>query len=135
MKFSNTDEGAYGIDKVKEMSSSLSFNVPRFMAVATSLKLKLASFFLSFPSSPWHAGILFGAASSGLSQAVITVANAFVDWYSYGAPVTYLLGATHLCCRRIFSTRRRGKFGLYVITWLICSYQNPSPAWGKVGIM
>ncbi len=28
MKFSNADEGAYGIDKVKEMSSSLSFNVP-----------------------------------------------------------------------------------------------------------
>ncbi len=45
------------------------------------------------------------------------MANAFVDWYSYGAPVLIFLVLAPVLSR-IFSTRRRGKFGLYVITWL-----------------
>ena len=119
MKFSNTDEGAYGIDKVKEMSSSLSFNVPGLW-LWHIVKAKTGIFLPVISIVALAAGILFGAASSGLSQAVITVANAFVDWYSYGAPVLIFL-VLALVLSRIFSTRRRGKFGLYVITWLICS--------------
>ena len=63
------------------------------------------------------AGILSGAASDGLSNIVSTSAEAFIDGYGYGAPFLIFLVLAPVLSR-ILSTRRRGKFGVYVISWL-----------------
>ena len=62
-------------------------------------------------------GILVGAASEGVSRVVTSSAEAFIDGYSYGAPMLIFLVLAPVLSR-IFSTRKRGKFGLYVIAWL-----------------
>ena len=76
-----------------------------------TLLLPLAFIFAS------AAGILLGAASDGLSRVVNSSAEGFIDGYSYGAPLLIFLVLAPVLSR-IFSTRRRGKFGLYVIGWL-----------------
>ena len=62
-------------------------------------------------------GILLGAISQGLSGTVNTTANTMIDAYSYGAPVLIFVVLAPVLSR-IFSTRRTGKFGLYVVGWL-----------------
>ena len=63
------------------------------------------------------AGILAGAASGRLSVLVNNSAETFIDGYSYGAPfIIFMVLAPVLS--RIFSTRQRGKFGFYVVSWL-----------------
>jgi Na+/H+-dicarboxylate symporter len=62
-------------------------------------------------------GIFLGAVSEGLSNLVNTAAGTFVEGYSYGAPVLIFLVLAPVLSR-IFSARQRGKFGLYVVTWL-----------------
>jgi Na+/H+-dicarboxylate symporter len=63
------------------------------------------------------AGVLLGTASQGLSSVVNTSAETFIDWYGYGAPFLIFLVLAPVLSR-IFSTRRRGKFGFYVLGWL-----------------
>ena len=66
------------------------------------------------------AGILMGTASSQLSNTVTSAASAFIDVYGYGAPVLiFIVLAPALS--RIFSTRREGTFGIYVVSWLAVS--------------
>ena len=63
------------------------------------------------------AGILLGSASDSLSAAVNSSAEAFINGYSYGAPLLIFLVLAPVLSR-IFSTRQRGRFGFYVISWL-----------------
>ena len=66
------------------------------------------------------AGILLGTASNQLSNMVTSAASAFIDVYGYGAPVLiFIVLAPALS--RIFSTRREGTFGIYVVSWLAVS--------------
>ena len=62
-------------------------------------------------------GMITGAVSQRLSNLVNTSAEAFVNWYSYGAPVLIFIVLAPVLSR-ILSTRQRGKFGIYVIGWL-----------------
>ena len=63
------------------------------------------------------AGILLGTVSDTLSNAVNSSAEAFIDGYGKGAPLLiFVVLAPALS--RIFSTRREGAFGVYVISWL-----------------
>ena len=55
--------------------------------------------------------------SQSLSNIVNSSAEAFIDWYSVGAPFFIFIVLAPVLSR-IPSTRRRGKFGLYVIGWL-----------------
>jgi hypothetical protein len=62
-------------------------------------------------------GMAAGAASESLSDFTISSAEAFIDSYSLLAPaLIYVVLAPVLS--RILSTRRRGRFGVYVIGWL-----------------
>jgi len=62
-------------------------------------------------------GIFLGAISETLSDAVNRTVSTFVDGYGFFAPVLiFLVLAPALS--RIFSTKQKGKFGLYVIGWL-----------------
>jgi len=62
-------------------------------------------------------GVLVGAASDRLSEIVSSSASALIDGYSYGAPaIIFVVLAPVLA--RIFSTRQKGRFGLYVVGWL-----------------
>ncbi len=63
------------------------------------------------------AGVGAGSVSGPLSASVMSIANAFIDGYSYGAPVLIFIVLAPVLSR-IFSTRQRGKFGLYVVGWL-----------------
>jgi len=66
------------------------------------------------------AGILLGTASSQLSNMVTSAASAFIDIYGYGAPLLiFVVLAPALS--RIFSTRKEGAFGIYVVSWLAVS--------------
>ncbi len=58
-----------------------------------------------------------GAISHTLSNVVNSSAETFVDWYGVGAPVLIFIVLAPVLSR-ILSTRRRGKFGVYVIGWL-----------------
>ena len=58
-----------------------------------------------------------GSASEGLTSGVNHSADAFINGYSYGAPFLIFIVLAPVLSR-IFSTRRRGKFGFYVISWL-----------------
>lgn len=63
------------------------------------------------------AGILLGSGSEKLSGIVNTSVSAFIGGYSYGAPLLiFLVLAPALT--RIFATRRRSRFGFYVVGWL-----------------
>jgi hypothetical protein len=62
-------------------------------------------------------GMFAGAVSQTLSQVVNSSAAAFIDWYSVGAPFLIFIVLAPVLSR-ILSTRRRGKFGVYVIGWL-----------------
>ena len=62
-------------------------------------------------------GILMGSLSGSLSKMVNSSASAFIDGYSHGAPILIFVVLAPVLSR-IFSTRRRGKFGMYVIGWL-----------------
>lgn len=62
-------------------------------------------------------GILLGAVSDGISNAVNTGADAFIEGYSLGAPILIFLVLAPVISR-IFSTKERSKFGLYVVGWL-----------------
>ena len=62
-------------------------------------------------------GMVAGAVSQSLSQVVNSSAQAFIDWYSVGAPFLIFVVLAPVLSR-ILSTRRRGKFGVYVIGWL-----------------
>jgi Na+/H+-dicarboxylate symporter len=78
---------------------------------------KAASFLPLILILAFAAGIFLGAVSEGLSNLVNTAAGTFIDGYSYGAPVLIFLVLAPVLSR-IFSTRRRSKFGLYVVSWL-----------------
>ena len=62
-------------------------------------------------------GMVTGAISERLSNTVNSSAEKFVDWYGFGAPLLIFIVLAPVLSR-ILSTRRRGKFGAYVIGWL-----------------
>ena len=116
MKFGTMREGAYPLDKLKQISDNLLSRVQSssgwqaFKGKAT-IMLPL-SFILALAL-----GIGLGSTSETLSSTVNSSAEAFVDGYGYGAPFLIFLVLAPVLSR-IFSTRRRGKFGFYVISWL-----------------
>ena len=63
------------------------------------------------------AGMGAGAVSPDLSGFVSSSADAFVEGYGVGAPVLIFVVLAPVLSR-ILSTRRRGRFGVYVIAWL-----------------
>ena len=62
-------------------------------------------------------GVVVGAASDGLSTFVTSAASTLIDGYSLVAPALIFMVLAPVLSR-IFSTRRRGRFGLYVVAWL-----------------
>ena len=63
------------------------------------------------------AGMAAGAASEKLSDFTISSAETFIDSYGLLAPALIFIVLAPVLSR-ILSTRRRGKFGVYVIGWL-----------------
>ncbi len=116
MKIDNTGGTPYVPDKARHLSDSVISWAPA-LAVWHAIKTKTAillpfSFIVALA-----AGILLGAASGHLTRVVTSSADAFIEGYSYGAPFLIFLVLAPVLSR-IFSTRRRSKFGLYVISWL-----------------
>ena len=116
MKYGTAGEGAYSPDKLKRISDGL---LSRFQSSAGWGAFKGKATIL-LPLSLILAlalGIGLGSTSETLSNTVNSSAEAFVDGYGYGAPFLIFLVLAPVLSR-IFSTRRRGKFGFYVISWL-----------------
>ena len=116
MKIDNTGGTPYVPDKARHLSDSVISWAPA-LAVWHASKTKTAillpfSFIVALA-----AVILLGAASGHLTRVVTSSADAFIEGYSYGAPFLIFLVLAPVLSR-IFSTLRRGKFGLYVISWL-----------------
>ena len=63
------------------------------------------------------AGVLLSAASDGLSSFATSAAATLIDGYSFLAPALIFMVLAPVLSR-IFSTRERGRFGLYVVGWL-----------------
>ena len=114
MSFSTTDQPTYP-DDVSGVAPGTSqrrvFGPWQTLKAKSSILLPVAFIFTL------GAGMVTGAMSERLSGAVNHGAEVFVDWYSLGAPfIIFIVLAPVLS--RILSTRRRGKFGVYVISWL-----------------
>jgi len=62
------------------------------------------------------AGVVGARYSQGLIDAVNTALNAFMDAYTYLAPLAIFLILTP-ALTKLFSSRRMGKFGMFVIRW------------------
>ncbi len=116
MNFSKTRERTHNLDRAREPADAvLSIVHPvrlwHMMKTKTSVFLPLVSIFAL------AAGILLGTISEKLSDAVNETVSTFIDGYSLFAPLLiFMVLAPALS--GIFSTRQKGRFGLYVIGWL-----------------
>ncbi len=116
MNYGKTGDHTYGLDKAKHLPVAI---LSTFHALGlwyaikekTSILLPLAAIL------GLALGIIVGAASDNLSSIVNSSAEAFINGYSYGAPLLIFLVLAPVLSR-ILSTRRRGRFGLYVVSWL-----------------
>ena len=116
MKYGTTGEGAYPLDKLRQISETVRSRVQSsttWSAFSGKAAILLPlSFVLALAL-----GIGMGSMSDTLSNTVNSSAGAFVDGYGYGAPFLIFMVLAPVLSR-IFSTRQRGKFGLYVVSWL-----------------
>ncbi len=116
MKIIKTEELTHALNKARHLSDTFPSIVP-VLNVWHKAKAKATSFIPLIFILAFAAGIFLGAVSETLSNVVNSAAEAFIDGYSYGAPVLIFLVLAPVLSR-IFSTKSRGKFGLYVIGWL-----------------
>jgi Na+/H+-dicarboxylate symporter len=116
MKIGGTAELAHALDRARQLSDAF-LSSTHVVELWHAIKAKATWFLPLFFILAFAAGILLGTASEGLSDIVGTAANTFIEGYSFGAPVLIFLVLAPVLSR-IFSTRRRGKFGLYAIGWL-----------------
>ena len=116
MKFGRAAELTGAFDKARHFSDAILTRVP-VLGLWDSIKGKAVILLPLIFIFALGAGIVSGAASDGLSNIVSTSAEAFIDGYGYGAPFLIFIVLAPVLSR-ILSTRRRGKFGVYVISWL-----------------
>ena len=116
MKLDATQELNHAVDVARQLSDTVLSRVHTsrlWHAIKSKSGILLPfSFILALT-----AGIVLGSASEGLTSGVNHSADAFINGYSYGAPFLIFIVLAPVLSR-IFSTRRRGKFGFYVISWL-----------------
>ena len=116
MKFGKVEQHAYALGKARHLTDTILARVHAF-GIWQTFQAKTAVFLPLFFVFALAAGIFLGAASDGLSDIVNAAAEAFINGYSYGAPLLIFLVLAPVSSR-IFSTRSRSKFGFYVISWL-----------------
>ena len=116
MKFGKTGEFTHVLDRAR-LLSDLVLTKSHALGLWNTIRTKGSVFLPFLVILALAAGILLGAASDGLSSVVNSSAEGFIDGYSYGAPLLIFLVLAPVLSR-IFWTRRRGKFGFYVVTWL-----------------
>ncbi len=116
MNFSKTGESTHNLDRARHPAVTV-LSIVHALGLLHTMKAK-ASIFLPLVSILALAiGIFLGAISETLSDAVNRTVSTFVDGYSLFAPVLiFIVLAPALS--RIFSTKQKGKFGLYVLGWL-----------------
>ncbi len=116
MNFSKAGDTTHTLDKTEHLAgTTLSLehlsDLWQRVKAKTSILLPLVSILAL------AAGIFLGTISATLSDAVNQTVSTFVDGYSLFAPLLiFIVLAPALS--RIFSTKQRGKFGLYVLGWL-----------------
>ncbi len=110
MKFDGAVSRVFHISEALPVPASVS-------GIWQTLISKASTFFPVIFLVTFAAGILSGAVSDRLSNAVNRTADAFIDGYGYVAPLLIFLVLAPVLSR-ILSTKRRGSFGLYVIAWL-----------------
>ena len=119
MKHEKTDGRAYALEIARHIPGIVLYR-SYSLRVWRAIKAKASSLGPVITVAALAAGILLGTASSGLSTFVTSAASAFVDGYGFGAPLLiFIVLAPALS--RIFSTRREGTFGIYVVSWLAVS--------------
>ena len=116
MKLDKAEEHPYSLHKARRLSDSVIAGA-HAVGLWRTFKAKAAILLPLIFILALALGILLGAASDGLSSIVNSSAEAFIDGYSYGAPLLIFLVLAPVLSR-IFSTQQRGKFGFYVISWL-----------------
>ena len=114
MNFGTTDRQTHRAEKARHLPGTLVAmldSTPAWQWIKTTVFLPLLFIFML------AAGMVTGALSQRLSGFVNSSAAAFIDWYSLGAPALIFIVLAPVLSR-ILSTRRRGRFGVYVISWL-----------------
>ncbi|MFT7183920.1 MAG: Na+/H+-dicarboxylate symporter [Oceanicoccus sp.] len=76
----------------------------------------LERYLILFVVSGFIAGIVGAAYSQGFIDGVNSIIDAFMNAYDYLAPIAIFLILTP-ALTKLFSTRKMGKFGLFVIRW------------------
>lgn len=116
MNFGKTGERTYALDRARHLASTV-LSIVHPLGLWHTIKAKTSIFLPLVSILALAAGILLGTISEKLSDVVNQTASTFVDGYSLFAPVLIFLVLAPVLSR-IFSTKQKGKFGLYVLGWL-----------------
>ncbi len=116
MNFGKTGEPTHTLDRAGH-PAGIVLSILHPVSLWHTIKAKTGIFLPLVSILALAAGILLGTISQTLSDAVNRTVSTFVDGYSLFAPVLiFMVLAPALS--RIFSTKQRGRFGLYVVGWL-----------------
>ena len=116
MRFGTTGQPAHPDPEAGALSGT-PLPVSYFAGIWKTIRAKTTIFLPLLFILALAGGMITGAVSQRLSDIVNSSAEKFVDWYSVGAPALIFIVLAPVLSR-ILSTRRRGKFGVYVIGWL-----------------
>jgi len=117
MNFGKTGDRTHTLDGARHLAGTVLSIVHLLNSLWHTIKTK-ASIFLPLVSIlALAAGVGLGAVSETLSNAVYRAASTLIDGYAMFAPLLIFMVLAPVLSR-IFSTKERGKFGIYTVGWI-----------------
>lgn len=116
MNFGKTGERSHTLDKAAHLAGTAPSMVHP-LGLWQTVKVKASVLLPLVSILALAAGIFLGTISETLSNAVNRTVSILIDGYGFFAPLLIFMVLAPVLSR-IFSTKQRGRFGLYVMGWL-----------------
>ena len=116
MNFIKTGEHAHNLDRARHLAGTI-LSVVHLVGLWRTIKSRTSIFLPLVSIIALALGIFLGNVSATVSDAVNRIVSTFVDGYGFFAPVLIFMVLAPVLSK-IFSTKQKGRFGLYVVGWL-----------------